>query len=137
MTLDALIAALGEKIQLDSRYDEENEEWLLDVHLEGGRNQEVRVFTFEEGGVEMVRVLTSIGSADDFSVGKIRTAMEVNASLLVGALALFQGEVVLTACAPIDGTHVTDTADAIGYIIRYVTRMADTYEKLLFGLDRA
>lgn len=133
MTLAALIAALGEKVQLDSRYDEENEEWLLDVHLEGGRNQEVRLFTFEESGVEMLRFLTTIGDANDFSEGTIHTAMEVNASLLHGALALFQGRVVLTACAPLHRADSGETADAI----RYLARMADTYEKLLFGLDRA
>lgn len=133
MTLDTLIADLGSKIQFDSRYDEENDEWILDVHLDGGRNQEVRLFTFEEGGVEMLRFLTSIGDAKDFSEGKLRTAMEVNASLLYGAVALFQGEVVVTACAPLQRADLTETADAV----RYVTKMADTYEKLLFGLDRA
>ena len=133
MTLDSLIAALGDKIQLDSRFDDENEEWVLDVHLEGGRNQEVRLYTFDESDAQWVRIITSIGSASDFSEGRLHTAMEVNASLLYGALSLFQGHVVLTACAPLDRAHHNETADAV----RYIARMADTYEKLLFGLDRA
>jgi hypothetical protein len=133
VTVDELITALGSEISFESKYDQENEEWVLDVHLEGGRNQEMRLFAFEEGGRQMVRFLTGIGSASEFSSGRMRSALELNASLLYGALAIFEGNIVLTASAPLNRPDATEATDAI----RYMTRMADAYEKILFGLDRA
>jgi hypothetical protein len=133
MTVDELIAALGAEIKFESRYDKDNEEWVLDVHLEGGRNQEMRLFPFEDGGRQMVRFVTAIGSADNFSQQKLRSALELNASLLYGALAIFEGQVVLTDSVPLGRADTAEASDAL----RYIARMADAYEKMLFGLDRA
>lgn len=133
MTVDQLIASLAKDINFESRHDQENEEWVLEVHLEGGRNQEIRLYEFEDGGRQMVRFLTTIGSAEGFSAQKLRSALELNASLLYGALAIFEGNVVLTESAPLNRTDGAEVSDAV----RYMTRIADSYERMLFGLDRA
>lgn len=133
MTLETLIASLRDKIRHEARFDADREEHILDVHLEGGRNQEVRLFTHDTENATMLRIVTSIGSADDFNEHRLRSAMEVNASLNYGSLAIFEGDVVLTANVSMGRTDIGETAEAI----LYMTRMADTYEKLLFGLDRS
>ncbi|NDD27753.1 MAG: hypothetical protein EB084_05735 [Proteobacteria bacterium] len=132
MSIADLIALLGEKLRFDSTYDEAGEEWVLNVHLENHRNQAVRVFAQEDGGVQFARFVTNIGSASEFNERKLRTALEMNASLPHGTLAIFEGSLVMLTSLRLE-SDLSQAAEVVGYIVR----TADTYEKLLFGLDRA
>lgn len=132
MTAEQLVQELGRALGCEAKHDVENEEWNLDVALQGGRRQEITVRPFEEEQQPMVRFFTVVGPAKDFPHPRLVTAMELNASLRFGALALYEGNVVLT-----DTAALAQPAAEIVEVARYLVRMADAYERILFGFDRA
>ncbi|MBM3461797.1 MAG: YbjN domain-containing protein [Armatimonadetes bacterium] len=131
--VEDLLAALKEEISFNESYDEENEEWVLDVSIDGQRRQDITLSPFTEAGRDYIRLITVVGKTSDFSLQKLRSALELNSSLLYGALAIYQGATVLTETIAVKRTDKSEAID----IVRYLTRMADSYEKMLFGLDRA
>jgi len=133
VTVDELMQALARELTFASKYDEDNQEWVLDVQLEDSRGQQITLSPFEEGGRSMIRFMTQIGESKEFSPQKLVSALELNASLLYGALALYEGCMVLTETASLSQRDPSDLVD----VVRYLTRMADTYEKMLFGYDRS
>ena len=132
VTAEELVQGLCQAMACQSKHDVENEEWVLDVVLEGGRGQEITVRPFEEEEQAFVRFFTAIGKAAEFTLPKLKTALELNASLRHGAVALYEGEIVLTETA-----SLLHPLEEITRVARYLTRMADAYEKILFGVDRA
>jgi hypothetical protein len=131
LTVEDLINALSRELKFDSRYNSEDEEWVLDLELPAKRKQELTVRTLEEDGVQFVRFFTGVGRTEQFSQQKIITAMELNSSLLYGAIAIYEGSIVITEAVPLD-RELKEIVQVVGYI----TRMADAYEKMLFGVDR-
>ncbi len=132
MTAEEFVMASCKALECEVHYDTENEEWQLEIHFEGKRKQHVTLFSFEESGRSLVRCVTAVGNANDFSHAQLVTALELNESLLYGAFAIFSGKFVITACTDAVEQEVPRFVE----VIRYLTRMADAYEKMVFGLDR-
>jgi hypothetical protein len=133
VTLDALIKTLPQIMPCSARYDADSEEWVLDVQQEGGRHQDIMLTEFEENERSLLRLTTNVGRADDFKSQRLHTALELNASLVYGALAIYQGNIVFTETMPLVRDDINEYVD----VVRYLTRVADRYEKMLFGVDKA
>ena len=104
---------------------------LLDLALEDGRHQKVRCDAFRDDGHEMARFTSRIGSASELDLGRCRKALEVNARLPHGCLAIMGDYLVVTETRPLGTTTPESSARAIGAI----ARLADTYEKYIYGTD--
>lgn len=113
--------------------DPESEESVLTVATSGGRHQEVRAYPFEEEGRSYVRFYTPIGRPGEVPRQILMTAMELNASLTHGAFALYEGRVALADTMELEGVNPEEGAR----ILRYLGRMADTFEKMAYGVDRS
>ena len=101
------------------------------VTLPSGRRQVVTLEFFEDQE-ELVRLATGIGSAQGMPSERLSLALQINARLAHGALAVRDGELVM-----IDTLMLQD-ADAaeIEASIRYLADTADYYEKTIFGTDQ-
>lgn len=92
----------------------------------------VRAYPFDEDGRSYLRFYTSIGKITDLPKQILRTAMELNSSLTHGAFALFEGQVVLVDTMELEGGSPEEGARILGYL----GRMADSFEKMVSGVDR-
>jgi hypothetical protein len=101
------------------------------VQLPGGRRQVVSMEFFDFESQELVRFYTLIGAAEQLSTERLALALQINARLAHGALAVRDGELIMT------DTHLLKDADAaeIEASIGYLAETADYYEKMLFGTD--
>lgn len=113
--------------------DEENVEYTLTFKVDEDRKQELIIYPFEEEGREMVRIISGVGRKSDFSTNKLISFLELNMSLRHGAFALYQGQVVLAAT--INYSSIIDV-NRVSEQLNYLTKMADTFERTLVGLDR-
>jgi hypothetical protein len=97
----------------------------------GGRSQLIGLETFSLEGRAMVRLVTTIGSADRLPPLRHAVALRLNAELAHGAFALRDGDLVMVETLALDG------ADAAGLEsrIRYLAETADAQEERLFGAD--
>lgn len=103
----------------------------INVSFGDGRHQLVQLEFFEEGREELVRLSTTIGSVSDLSREQLVVALETNAQLAHGALAI-QGEQLCM----IDTLMVEASGPAeIEAAIEYLAREADDYERAIFGTD--
>jgi hypothetical protein len=102
------------------------------VDLPGGRRQLVSLEFFEFESQELVRLHTVIGPADALPTERLALALQINARLAHGALAVRDGELIMA------NTLLLKDADAaeIEASIAYLAETADYYEKTLFGTDR-
>lgn len=132
MDFSQFVTRLAESTKAEQSHDPETEETTLKMELEGGRHQDVVAYRFEEDGRAFVRFYTPIGRQGDVPRQILMTAMELNASLTHGAFALYEGRVVLTDTMELDGVDVHEGTR----ILKYLGRMADTFEKMAFGVDR-
>jgi len=101
------------------------------VQLPGGRRQVVSMEFFDFESQELVRFYTLIGAAERMSSERLALALQINARLAHGALAVRDGELIMT------DTHLLKDADSaeIEASIGYLAETADYYEKMLFGTD--
>lgn len=115
--------------------DDENPEYKLTFQVEEdpSRRQEINVWPFEEDGNDFVRMLTYIGKKQDFSTKQLVSFLDLNSSLRFGAIGIFQGEVVMVTTAVF--ASVVDEDRVINQM-RYLIKMADSFEKQMVGLDR-
>jgi hypothetical protein len=104
----------------------------LRVDLPGGRHQVVSLEFFDFESQELVRLYTVIGPADQLPTERLALALQINARLAHGALAVRDGELIMA------NTLLLKDADAaeIEASIAYLAETADYYEKTLFGTDR-
>ncbi len=102
------------------------------VDLPGGRRQVISLEFFEFESQELVRLYTVIGPADQLPSERLAMALQINARLAHGALAVLEGELIMA------NTLLLQDADApeIEASIAYLAETADYYEKSLFGTDR-
>lgn len=101
------------------------------VQLPGGRRQVVSMEFFDFESQELVRFFTLIGESEQLSSERLALALQINARLAHGALAVRDGEFIMT------DTHLLKDADSaeIEASIGYLAETADYYEKMLFGTD--
>jgi len=111
----------------------DSDETVLTLSTPGGRRQVVRAYPFEEEGRSYLRFYTPIGKVADLPKQILKTAMELNASLTHGAFALFEGQVVLADTMELQAGNPEEGARILGYL----GRMADSFEKMVSGVDRA
>jgi hypothetical protein len=112
--------------------DPEQEEALLTLTMANGRRQVVRAYPFEEEGRPYIRFYTPVGRPENAPGQVLKTAMELNASLTHGAFALFEGRIVLADTMELEGGNPEEGSR----ILQYLGRMADTFEKMVYGVDR-
>ena len=98
---------------------------------EGGRSQVVNVSEFADDSSGMVRYTSQIGSVEGIGTNRFRAALELNAQLPHGCLAVDNGHMVITETRPLK----TTTPQSSGEAVRFIARQADRYEKLIFGTD--
>ena len=96
-----------------------------------GRRQIVTLEFFEFEEQELVRFYTEIGGVERMSPERLAMALQINARLAHGALAVRDGRLIMT------DTLLLKDADAseIEASLSYLGETADYYEKTLFGTD--
>ncbi len=109
----------------------EGEGFRIVVPLPGERAQDVLVRTFPHEGETLVRSTTLIGHQKDLDACRCRKALELNATLPYGQLALESEHLVLTETRPLK----TAAAETSSTLIKFIARQADFYEKAIFGKD--
>jgi len=103
----------------------------FEVPQAAGRKQFVAVSEFRDESQPMVRFSTQIGPADRLDSKRLRSALELNAHLPHGCLAVDAGHLVMTNTRPLK----TTTPETSGKVIEFIARQADQYEKLIFQTD--
>lgn len=96
-----------------------------------GRRQLVRLEIFDSEGETLVRLSTTIGDPGRLGRDRLVLALETNARLAHGALAIQSGQLCLTDTLMLDNTD----AEELEATIDYLSRRADEYERTLFGTD--
>ncbi|GEM_PF-1478390 len=133
MNFERFISQVSEMASATACEEPESEETVLTLSTPGGRRQVVRANPFEEDGRSYLRFYTPIGKTADLPKQILKTAMELNASLTHGAFALFEGQVVLADTMELQGANPEEGARILGYL----GRMADSFEKMVSGVDRS
>ena len=101
------------------------------ITLDGGRKQGVTLQTFAHENDQMVRAYTTIGSSDALSEVRLRSALSLNFGLPHGALAVHEGQLVMT-----DTFLLKDAdEDEVEASMRFLAKQADRYEKVIYGTD--
>ncbi|HLY73131.1 MAG TPA: hypothetical protein VKU80_03345 [Planctomycetota bacterium] len=103
----------------------------FDIPQAGRRKQFVSVAEFKEESQAMVRFTTRIGPADRLEPTRLRAALELNARLPHGCLAVDAGHLVMTSTRFLG----TTTAETSATAVEYIARQADQYEKLIYKTD--
>jgi hypothetical protein len=103
----------------------------VDVKLDGGRHQVIRIEYFEYEGRELARLITTIGSTERIRADRLTHALRMNYGLPHGALAVKDDMLVMV------DTLVVAFADApeIEASVLYLAEMADRMEQSIFGPD--
>ncbi len=114
----------------------EEQGWTLlptgvEVHHADGRHQIVSLEHFEDGDDAMVRLSTTIGTTRALSTERLALALQVNARLVHGALAVRDGELIMTQTLMLHDADPGEVRASVGYL----AETADYYEKIFFGTD--
>lgn len=131
MEFKECMTALGEELKRPFKFSDDEEEWEIEISLEEERKQIIRAYMFQEMDQDMLRIYSSVGEKKKFTDNQLISTLELNISLLYGAFALFAGDLVLTTTIP-----ATFSKEKAAVIIRYIARMADSYERMNIGLDK-
>jgi hypothetical protein len=96
-----------------------------------GRHQLVSLEHFEFEREELVRLSSRIGEAHGIGLEQLQLALETNARLAHGALAIIDRHLCMT------DTLIVASADSahIAAAVEYLARQADEYERTVFGTD--
>ena len=105
--------------------------WELTVPMAKDRHQAVQAAAFKDGASDMVRYTSIVGNRSALDGKRSTSALEINARMPHGCLALDGENLVITATRPLN----TTTAETSAQAIRYVAEMADRYERLIYGTD--
>ena len=109
-----------------------NEGWEIVIPQPKGRKQSVFATAFKDGAESMVRYTSVIGGAESVDDQRSRTALELNARLPHGCLALADGHLVVTETRPLK----TTTPETSAMAVKYLAKQADTYERLIYSADK-
>jgi hypothetical protein len=101
------------------------------IGLPGGRHQVVSLEFFESESEELVRFYSGIGNAAALSAERLALALQINARLAHGALAVREGELIMTDTLLLKDADAAEIQASMGYL----AETADYYEKMLFGTD--
>ena len=96
-----------------------------------GRHQLVSLEFFEFQREELVRLSTIIGRVELLSRAQLEMALESNAGLAHGALAIQNGHLCMTDTLMVMASGAAEIEAAIAYL----ARAADEYERSIFGTD--
>lgn len=101
------------------------------VDLPSGRRQLVSLEFFEHDHQELVRLATEIGDADALPTDRLAMALQINARLAHGALAVRDGRLVMIDTLLAAGAG----GEELEARLAYLAETADYYEKTLFRTD--
>jgi len=96
-----------------------------------GRRQLVRLEIFDSERESLVRLSTTIGDVGQLDRERLVLALETNADLAHGALAIQSGQLCMTDTLMLESADVEELEAAIDFL----SRRADEYERTLFGTD--
>jgi hypothetical protein len=125
------LAALIRKERDSWTFDEADLYVVITLQLESGRHHKVRLTQFRHDNVAHVRLTAAIGSARHMDVARASSALALNSHLAFGAVAIHNGELVLTETQSL-GTMTPSLAIPI---ISYLAHQADRYEAAMFHSD--
>ena len=106
--------------------------WGIEIPQPKGRKQKVFAAGFKDGSDPMVRFTSMIGDAGTVDDARARMALELNAKMPHGCLAIEGGHLVVTATRPLK----TTTPETSAVAVRYIAKQADTYERLIYAADK-
>ena len=130
MTLDDLVAKMC-KAETWKPVSQEGG-WEIEIPQPKGRKQKVMASPFEDGADSMVRYTSTIGDAGTVDDRRARMALELNAKMPHGCMAIENGHLVVTATRPLKTTTPESSAAAV----KYLAKQADTYERLIYSADK-
>ena len=96
-----------------------------------GRSQLVELEFFEQGREQLVRLFSTIGDAGELARDRLVLALETNAQLAHGALAIRGDQLCMTDTLMVGGSGAAEIEAAI----EYLAEQADEYERSIFGTD--
>ena len=96
-----------------------------------GRRQLVRLEIFDADRQSLVRLSTTIGDVGVLDRERLVLALETNADLAHGALAIQSGQLCMTETLLLEAADVEELEASIDFL----ARRADEYERTLFGTD--
>lgn len=105
--------------------------WGIEIPQPKGRSQKVFAAPFKDEAEHMVRYTSMIGDAGKVDDRRARMALELNAKMPHGCLAIEGGHLVVTATRPLK----TTTPESSAVAVRYLAKQADTYERLIYSND--
>lgn len=127
---------LADQIQAElsfETFDDGGTEAVLSMKTDGGRHQEVRLEDDAQEDAPFLRVTSTVGNASKFGPDKFKELLMLNGSLMHGAFALMDGQIVLSETADRDPVDLRRSAR----VIKYLASKADQFERMLFGVDRS
>jgi hypothetical protein len=138
MKFENLIEEITRKTgcKAESTGDAESPEYKLTFKTDEDqqRKQELTIAPFSEEGKSFVRLITFVARRQDFTLNKLLSFLELNASLRYGAFALYEDHLAMVSTSKLK--NINDQ-DRIISKIQYLVNMADKFEKTLVGLDRS
>ena len=105
--------------------------WGIEIPQPKGRKQKVYAAPFQDGKDAMVRYTSMIGDVNEVDDKRARMALEINAKMPHGCLAIEGGHLVVTATRPLK----TTTPESSAVAVKYLAKQADTYERLIYSTD--
>ena len=129
MTLEDLVTKMCKTESWSST--RAGEGWEIEIPQPKGRRQKVSAAPFRDGADAMVRYTSVIGEASSVDDRRARLALELNAKMPHGSLAIEAGNLVVTATRPLK----TTTPETSALAVRYLAKQADTYERLIYSAD--
>jgi hypothetical protein len=102
------------------------------VTIAGGRSQRIHWQQFHHGEKDMVRLYSYIGTSEKLSQVRLEAALRLNFSLPHGALAIHSEKLVMTETFLVSDADLAEVESAV----RFLSEMADRYEKLIYDADR-
>ncbi len=101
------------------------------IHFGDGRHQLVRLEFFEYRREELVRLTTTIGPVEALGREQLALALQTNAAIPHGALAIRGDVLCMTDTLMLEASGAAEIEAAI----EYLAGAADEYERSLFGTD--
>ena len=130
MTLDDLIAKMCKTEHWTS--ERAGTGWGFEIPQPKNRKQKVFAVIFEDNHEDLVRYTSMIGSSEKIDNQRAKMALELNAKMPHGCLAIEGGHLIVTATRPMR----TTTPETSAAVVKYLAKQADTYERLIFAEDQ-
>ena len=111
--------------------------WMLlpsgvQVNFADGRHQLVGLEFFQSGREELVRLYSTIGSAEELGTVRLTVALRINAELAHGCLAVKNDDLIMTDTLMLQDADMAEIEASISFL----AENADYYEKSIFETDQ-